>query len=94
MRLYKHSKKPSRYQQYLAAWEELKVKEKITLTLHSSQLHAVLNGVQKVKSEQQTMRYRLGLPAFGMLRSKTEPFPEREGFIQLHLVLTFNGEGL
>ena len=94
MRLYKHSKKPSRYQQYLAVWEELKVKEKITLTLHKSQLHAVHNGVQKVKSEQQLTRYRLGLPAFGMMRGTVAACKDREGFIELTLTLAFNGEGL
>lgn len=94
MRLYKHSKKPSRYSQYLAAWEELKVREKITLTLHHSQHHAVLNGIQKVKSEQQLTRYRLGQPAFGMMRGTVAESKEKEGFIELTLTLSFNGESL
>lgn len=94
MRLYKHTKKPSRYSQYLAAWERLKVQEKITLTLHSSQLHAVQNGIQKVKSEQQLTRYRLGLPAFGMMRGTVVESKEKVGFIELTLTLSFNGEGL
>ena len=94
MRLYKRSLKPSRYSQYLAIWEELKIKEKLTLTLHKSQLHCVQNGIQKVKSEQQLTRYRLGLPAFGMMRGTVKDSKDCEGFIELTLTLAYNGESL
>lgn len=94
MRLYKRSTRPSRSDQFDKAWDQLKEAEKLTLILHSSQLHCVLNGVQKKKSFQNVLRRRLGLPGFGTLKAKTEPCADRPGFILLHMVLTFNSDNL
>lgn len=94
MRLYKHSTRPKRGDQYQAAWVQLRENEKITLELHRSQLHAVHNGIQKMKCYQNVIRRRLGLPGYGLMKSKIEDHPSREGFILLHLSITFNGDKL
>jgi len=94
MRLYKRSTKPSRWTQFTNAWNILMKDEKITLVLHNSQLHCVHNGIQKVKSEQNVMRYQLGLPGFGRLKSKVEDCLDKPGFITLTLILTYNGDNL
>lgn len=94
MRLYKRSTKPSRWTQFTSVWEQLKEVDELTISLHSSELHAVCNGIQKVKSSQQILRYQLGLIGFGRMKTKVEDDPSKPGFILLTLTLSYNGEKL
>lgn len=62
----------TRQEQFNDAWQIIKANSprSVTLRIHKLDLHAVVNGIQKMKSYENVARRSLNLPGFGQMKLK------------------------
>lgn len=78
---------------YEPIWNALRDKQTATVTCHETAQATLVQAVKKEKSRQNTLRKRLGMPAFGEL-NWTSSKASRQGFVKIVFTIAYSGDAL